>query len=75
MIIQIFNGSQKGVRCDSKIVRFDFEIVRYDAEIIHYDPENTVTPLLTKFLGIFIHVATGTSSESNYPPRQTSALL
>jgi hypothetical protein len=35
MIIQIFNGSEKGVRGDSKIVRFDFEIV-------HCDPENTV---------------------------------
>jgi hypothetical protein len=42
MIIQIFNGSQKGVHCDSKIVRFDFEIVLYDTEIVHYDPENTV---------------------------------
>jgi hypothetical protein len=49
MIIQIFNGSEKGVRCDSKIVRFDFEIVpfdfkivRYDVEIVHYDPENNV---------------------------------
>jgi hypothetical protein len=49
MIIQIFNGSEKGVRYDSKIVRFDFEIVlseteivRYDVEIVHYDPENTV---------------------------------
>jgi hypothetical protein len=55
MIIQIFNGSEKGVRCDCKIVRFDFEIilydteivpfdfktVRYDVEIVHYDPENT----------------------------------
>jgi hypothetical protein len=56
IVIQIFNGSEKGVRCDSKIVRFDFEIVlynteivpfnfkiaRYDVEIVHYDPENTV---------------------------------
>jgi hypothetical protein len=57
MIIQIFNGSEKGVRCDSKIVHldfetvlynteivpFDFKIVRYDVEIVHYDPENSVT--------------------------------
>jgi hypothetical protein len=57
MIIQIFNGSEKGVCCHSKIVRFDFEIVLYDTEIVpfdsklvrcdveivHYDPENTVT--------------------------------
>jgi hypothetical protein len=56
MIIQIFNGSEKGVHCDSKIVRFNFEIVLYnteivpfdfkivrdDAEIVHYHPENTV---------------------------------
>jgi hypothetical protein len=35
MIIQIFNGSQKGVR-------FDFEIVLYD-------PENTVFNLSKKF--------------------------
>jgi hypothetical protein len=56
MIIQNFNGSEKGVRCDSKIVYFDFEIVLYDpeivpfdfkavrcdAEIVHYDPEHTV---------------------------------
>jgi hypothetical protein len=56
MIVQIFNGSEKGVRCDSKSARFDFEIVlydteilpfdfeiaRYDVEIVHYDPEHTV---------------------------------
>jgi hypothetical protein len=56
MMIQICNGSEKGVRCDSKSVRFDFEIVlydtkivpfdfkivRYDVEIVHCDPENTV---------------------------------
>jgi hypothetical protein len=56
MIIRIFNGSQKEVRCDSKSVRFDFEIVfydteivpfnlkivRYDVETVHYDPESTV---------------------------------
>jgi hypothetical protein len=49
MIIQIFNGSEKGVRCDSKIVLYDTEIVPfdskivlYDVEIIHYDRENTV---------------------------------
>jgi hypothetical protein len=56
MIVQAFNGFQKGVRCDSKIVRFDFEIVlydteivpfdfkiaHYDVEIVHYDLENTV---------------------------------
>jgi hypothetical protein len=56
MIIQIFNGSEKGVRCDSQIVRFDFEIALYDTEIVsfdfkivrceveivHCDPDNTV---------------------------------
>jgi hypothetical protein len=49
MIIQIFNESEKGVRCHSKtvlydpeIVPFDFKIVRYDVDIIHSDPENTV---------------------------------
>jgi hypothetical protein len=42
MIIQIFNGSEKGVRCDPKTVRFDFEIVLYDTEIVPFDPENTV---------------------------------
>jgi hypothetical protein len=42
MIIQIFNGSEKGLRCDSKtvlyetkIVPFDFKIVCYDVEIVH----------------------------------------
>jgi hypothetical protein len=42
VIIQIFNGSEKGVRCDPKVILFDFEIVRYDVDIVHYDPENTV---------------------------------
>jgi hypothetical protein len=49
MIIQNFNGSEKGVLCDSKIVHFDFEmvlddteIVPFDFKIVHYDPENTV---------------------------------
>jgi hypothetical protein len=42
MIIQIFNGPEKGGRCDSQMVRLDFEIARHDVEIVHYDPENTV---------------------------------
>jgi hypothetical protein len=49
MIIQIFNESKRGVRCDfeivlyqTEIVPFDIKIVRYDVEIINYDPENTV---------------------------------
>jgi hypothetical protein len=62
MIIQIFNGSEKRVRCDSKIARFHFEIVLYDTEIVPFDfkivrsdvASLTVKPRITPITQMFV---------------------